>query len=210
MSWTSKWRCRWCGLPPRVRRRKPHEKVVHVSPDQALFELDGLRANLHPTGLDLGFERVDRGTMAARLRTFLLSPARSTSEHAHDHHCTPPPLCLRVAGAPSRSQDLRFSRRPPGSARDAAVSALVDRDERPSKMCGAARSTRTLTKVPGDVLVLWRGEVYELSLAGAAAQHLRSFLEDLDDRSLDEADAAHVACERGPLDHDLSRSNDRR
>jgi len=25
----------------------------------------------------------------------------------------------------------------------------------------------------------------------------------LDDRSLDEADAAHVACERGPLDHDF-------
>ena len=56
----------------------------------------------------------------------------------------------------------------------------------------------------GDVLVLWRGEVYELSLAGAAAQHLRVLLGGtLDDRSLDEADAAHVACERGPLDHDF-------
>ena len=64
-----------------------HEKVVHVlALIKALFELDGLAGQLCiRQGLDLGFERVDRGhdgSEAADLLAF--ARAKYLPEHAHD------------------------------------------------------------------------------------------------------------------------------
>ena len=121
------------------------------------------------------------GTIAARLRTFLLSPARRTFPNTlTTGHCTPPPL-RHLFGRSGRrgSAGSGLSRRPPGSAartRRRPAGSTETRD--PARWCGAPWSMRTFTKVPGSSRSPVRaGEVDELALACPAREHAGSFLD---------------------------------
>jgi len=160
-----------------------HEKVVHVlALIKALFELDGLAANsASGQGLDLGSNALIEGTMAARLRTFLLSPARSTFPNTlTTNHCTPPPLLApgrrrAVAVSGLALQPATTGIRPA----DAAVSAWSDRDERPSKMVRRGSLDADVDEgTRGDVLAAWRAKCTSFPWRVRPLSTFGSFLED--------------------------------
>ncbi len=130
-----------------------HEEVVHVlAVIEALFELDGPAGQLRVgQGLDLWLKRVDRGhdgSEAANLLAF--ARAKYLPEHTHDR-----PLYAAAPAAPGRRLAvavLRLALQPATTG----IRSPTRRPEpcspetrAPARWCGAACSTRTLTKVPG-------------------------------------------------------------
>ncbi len=130
-----------------------------------------------------GSQALIDGTIEARLRTFLPSPARRTFANTlTTAHCTPRPLRLLFArGSAAVSSRRPAASRQPSSAGDhgdpfprPASRDVLQRNENAGEVVGGAALDEHRRERPGlEPAAGRRGEVHELALARAAREHAR-------------------------------------